>query len=762
MKNALLLISLFISFTSGAQKIYFSSQNYRDSASIVQAMPELAVKIIAHYTANKNPDKLTYWDDVFRFHMLRREFVTAQSLIDSIRNAYRIEDGSAVIGIQYESFMKAKAVQAKTNQPFEKIYTSMLDEILGELSEPMLDIVPYYLTTDLRELRTNFRSILEGLHESKSDSIDLKTAGALCRIYNSYEVFTSINQIAGAALKSTEQKKYFIEDSVIFNTSSGIRLSGVVARKVAVTTPLPAILKYSIYPGLGDRIDVKLIAQKDYVGVVINTRGKYLSHHVIEPFEHDAQDAYEIIDWISRQPWCNGSVGMYGGSYLGFSQWSSTKKLHPALKTIVPQVAVGAGIDYPAPCNIFMSYSLQWIHYVTNNKLTDYTEFFDEDRWNNLNKKWYVSGKSFNSLDSMDERPNAIFQRWLNHPSYDAYWQKMTPQKEEFSKINIPVLTTTGYYDDDQRGALYYFNEHYLYNKNADHYLLIGPYDHGGAQGLAKPELNGYILDSAANINVNETVFQWFDHIFKKGPMPPLLKDKINYQVMGSNSWKHVNSLQLISNDTIRFYLSNRKEKDYLLSNFPSSRKFISQTISLNDRSNANFTTNEFRVLDSTLQAANGLIFVSEPIKTATEISGSFFGDLKLKINKKDLDVYVKLYEQTPQGNYMLLSNTLVRASYAKDRTTRHLLTPGREETIPINNTFFVSRKIEIGSRIVVVLGINKNRDWQVNYGTGKDVSKETIHDADVPLKIKWSCSSNINLPVYRTTKDKILAAESR
>lgn len=44
--------------------------------------------------------------------------------------------------------------------------------------------------------------------------------------------------------------------------------------------------------------------------------------------------------------WCNGKVAMIGGSYLGFSQWA-TKKLHPALKTIVPQVAVAPGVDFP-------------------------------------------------------------------------------------------------------------------------------------------------------------------------------------------------------------------------------------------------------------------------------------------------------------------------------------------------------------------------------------------------------------------------------
>ncbi len=80
---------------------------------------------------------------------------------------------------------------------------------------------------------------------------------------------------------------------------------------------------------------------------------------------------------------------MIGGSYLGFGQWAATKKLHPALKTIVPQVAVGIGIDYPMNNNVFMSYMLQWARYVTNNKFTDEAEFKNYEKWIALYKAWY-------------------------------------------------------------------------------------------------------------------------------------------------------------------------------------------------------------------------------------------------------------------------------------------------------------------------------------------------------------------------------------
>ncbi len=247
------------------------------------------------------------------------------------------------------------------------------------------------------------------------------------------------------------------------------------------------------------------------------------------------------------------------GSYLGFSQWAAVKKLHPALKTIVPQVAVGIGIDYPAQNNIFMSYMLQWIQYVTNNKLTDEADFTNAAKWDSINTKWYKSGKAFRSLDSISGKPSKIFQRWLDHPGYDQYWQKMIPYKEDFSKINIPILTTTGYYDDDQIGALYYYKEHHQYNKNADHYVVIGPYNHGGAQSFGFTYVNGNPIDPVARISIDDLAFSWFDYILKGGKKPDLLKDRINFQVMNTNTWKHVSGLDKMHTSTLKFYLQDLK-----------------------------------------------------------------------------------------------------------------------------------------------------------------------------------------------------------
>ena len=133
----------------------------------------------------------------------------------------------------------------------------------------------------------------------------------------------------------------------------------------------------------------------------------------------------------------------------------------------------------------------------------------------------------------------------------------MIPYKGEFSHINIPILSTTGDYDDGQRGAMYYYLEHLKYNPEAEHYLLIGPYDHWGAQFASSANLRGYQLDEVAHIKIRqELAYDWFDYILKDGEKPSVFKNKVNFQVMGANKWINKPSISEMNNDTLVFYLS--------------------------------------------------------------------------------------------------------------------------------------------------------------------------------------------------------------
>jgi uncharacterized protein len=549
-------------------------------------------------------------------------------------------------------------------------------------------------------------------------------------------IIFSVCPVAFSQQQMQNDSIYIIQDSVFIPTRSGIDISAIIVRKKTNTTPVPAVLFYTTYyQGAGDAIFGKKPADRDYVGIVAYARGinTNLAHY--KPFENEGTDVYDIIDWISKQHWCNGSVGMYSGSYTGYAQWATVKNVHPALKTIVPQVAVMPGFDFPMENNVPLSHILGWSNdNIYKNKALPRTLPFD----------YFNSGVAYNRIDSLAGLKNPIFQSWLSHPDYDNYWRTLVPTPEEYARINIPILTTTGYYDGSQIGALQYFRLHHQYNKNANHYLVIGPYDHWSAQRKPSKSLMGYEIDSVAHVSMMNLAYDWLDFILKGKPKPELLLDRVNYQVMGANEWKHAPSLQHINNDTLTFYLDHTT----LTPLKPIKAGFEKQHVDFKDRNSQNNYFTPLIIFD-TLDASNGLVFSTAPFQKEYTINGSFSGDLMVTVNKKDMDVSMALYELMPDGKYFFLTRFTGRASYAKNHSKRQLLQPGKKEHIPIGNTRFVSKKISKGSRLVILLNVNKHPFEMINYGSGKPVSEETIDDAGEPLQIKWYNNSSIKIPIW-------------
>jgi len=546
---------------------------------------------------------------------------------------------------------------------------------------------------------------------------------------------------------------YLIEN-VLIETRDGAKISAIVCRKKENTKPQTVILQSTIYVrDTGrDLNTIKESADRGYVGVIAYSRGKRFSPNEILPYENDANDTYDVIDWISKQKWCDGRVGMFGGSYNGFTQWASTKKLHPALKTIVPYVANRPGMGLPMENNVFINPNYEWSFLVGNDKYLDTVSGNDRQRYRNMMFRWWETGVAYNKMDSIDGTPNRLFQRWVSHPSFDEYWQKMAPYKEDFSQINIPILSIDGYYNDSQNSGLYYLREHYKYNPSAEHYLIIGPYSHFGAQRNGAKEINGYKVDKDALINTNEITYQWFDYVFNNGEKPSQLKDKINYQVMGANKWGSASTIEKMSNERLKLFLTDKKNETIysLSSEKPSKKSFLSQKVDFSDRETDNNNTYPNPIIRDEMDMNNGFNFISEPLEESIIVNGSFLGELKVGINKKDFDFGVALYEVMPDSKLFHLSYIIGRASYSSDIENRKLLEPNQITKIPFSNTHLVSKKLSKGSRLLIHLNVNKNAFSELNYGTGKAVSEETIKDANEALEVKWYNDSFVEIPIWK------------
>jgi hypothetical protein len=124
--------------------------------------------------------------------------------------------------------------------------------------------------------------------------------------------------------------------------------------------------------------------------------------------------------------------------------------------------------------------------------------------------------------------------------------------------------------------------------------------------------------------------------------------------------------------------------------------------------------------------------------------------------NKRDFDLSVQFYELRPDGQYLDLASYLGRVSYMQDRTQRELLQPGRPRRIAFDSQMLTARKLTPGSRIVAVVSVPKVTGIQINYGTGRDVSTESIGDAREPLRIRWSSDSHFDLSVRESPEAQV------
>lgn len=558
----------------------------------------------------------------------------------------------------------------------------------------------------------------------------------------------------------TEDQLYEVNDKLLLKSPDGATVSGMLVRRKDAAAKQPAVLQFTIYVRPErDLASLKEIADRGYAAMIAYSRGKYLSPDAIAPYEHDGKDAYDVIDWISRQPWSNGAVGMFGGSYNGFTQWAAAKRLHPALKTIVPYVASRPGMGLPMENNIFINPNYQWAFYVGNNKTLDDAVNDDRARFRKMQFAWWNSGVAYRTIDKVDGTPNPLLQRWLQHPAYDIYWQSMAPWQQEFAQINIPVLSVDGYYNDSQASGVNYLRDHVRYLPGAEHYLIIGPWSHFGAQWGGEKEVNGMPVPAAARIDIKAITFEWLDHILKGAPKPAILKGRINYQVMGTDQWRSAASLEAMSNQTLKLYLGNasapsaaRLKDAHLLSRLvPAKEDFLHQEVDLKDRKQFDNDYYPSSIITDEIDTSSGYRFVSEPFDEEVLFNGAFGGEIFARINKRDFDVGVTMYELMPDGKFFHLSYVINRASFAKDPTRRALLQPGKVESIPLGVTKLVSKRLSKGSRLVVYLNVNKNPFSQLNYGTGGDVSDETIADSKEKLKVEWSNRSYVTVPILRS-----------
>ena len=710
-------------------------------------MRDLAERLLPVY---QDLDSDRYLANLSALQLVAGNYAAASESRQALRERRRRADAGRPVSrsVIYDIYAFAKANETDSKVPFAQAFTKAYRDLVPRLSDLDAYSLTKWFETPLPVLRDNLQKAFD--QQRANDRISQSDAVQLVWTYLAYDAFRTFGPLVDLLDAADDRARYSADNEILIKTADGGTISAVLIRPNGPAKPLPALLQFTFDDSQNY---AKECAAHGYVGVVAYPRGNGKSGDEVLPFQKDGEDARAVIEWIAKQPWSDGRVGMYGEGYGAFAAWAATKRLPPALKAIATSAASAPGIDIPMTGNIFQNSAYRWSLCATNSKASVEDSCSDDDQWRALDQKWYRSGRRYRDLGRTHGEPNPIFIRWLNHPSYDLYWQKMIPYREQFAHIGIPVLTMTGYYAASEAGDLYYFTQHTRYDRHADHTLVIGPYDDGTLERGITPALHGYQLDSAASVDLHELRYQWFDHVLKGAAPPPLLTDHVNYEVMGANDWQHAASIDAMASGSLRLFFGSTTAGGIypLTQRKPAHPAAVRQTVSLSDRSDAGWMP-PTELISKSLAVQNGMMFESEPLPKATEVSGLFSGRLDFTVNKMDMDLNITLYEHLAQGDYVRLFGPRYefRASYARDRVHRHLLEAGVRQVLAFKSEQMTSRQLQAGSRLVMVLAVTKRPDREINYGTGNDVSEESIADGKVPIKIRWFGDSYIDIPIRK------------
>jgi uncharacterized protein len=727
-----------------AQDLDFRPPASATDPSVPAVMRDLAGRILPVYQEN-DPER--YLSNLSALQMVAGDYASAyatrQSLLERRRNANAGRPtGRALV---YDIYVRARAIEAQVRTPFAKAYAQAYRDAVNRVEDQDAYTLEGWLTTPLPVLQDGLQRAFD--QRRAKGSIPLNEAMDVIWAWFAYEAYRSFGALVRPLVAEESQRRYIIEDNLEIKVGKAT-LAATMIRPRLDTSPLPALLELAIAESTQDPREA---AAHGYVGIVAYARGQRGTPGRTTPFQYDAEDAHAAIEWITKQPWSNGRVGMQGSGYSGYVAWSAAKKLPVALKAIVTSDPMAPGVDLPMSGGIFLNSAYRWTYDVMREP--DEKNPVPETRWRALDEDWYKSGRRYREYPVLPGAHSALFRSWLNHPSYDRYWQKMIPFREDFSRISIPVLTMTGYYSRGEVGALYYFTQHHRYNTRANHTLLIGPWDERGMPRGAPSWLRGFQLDTAAIVDPRELRYEWLSYALKGGQKPQLLAERVNYQLAGANEWRHAPSLATLEKDRLRFYLEGNAngDRNRLAESKSEEVTFLPQTFDFADRTDASWAPAPDLVLRR-LEAHNGEFFVSEPLKQPLDVAGQFTGHLDFRVNKMDADLNIAFYELTPGGEYVKLFDPAYtfRASYAQDRVKRQLLRAGQRQQLPFRSERMMGRRLQAGSRLIMLLGVSKRADQQINYGTGDDVSEESIEDADVPLRIRWYNNSYIEIPVRR------------
>jgi putative CocE/NonD family hydrolase len=462
----------------------------------------------------------------------------------------------------------------------------------------------------------------------------------------------------------------------------------------------PAILVRTPYKKELSRLTGMFYARRGYVVAIQDCRGRFSSAGTWEPFVNEPKDGHDTIEWLARQSWCNGKVGMIGGSYLGWVQWWAASERPPHLVTIIPNVSP-PGPFYNIPYEygaFFMLGAIWWADVLETGATADIS---GEKMRQVSEKKHHKLLRKLPVID-LDKavlgKENAYWRKWIEHPTEDEYWQQVDFARR-LDKVRIPVFHQSGWFDGDGIGSkLNYAKMVALGHPNQK--LILGPWGH--TDGATRSHA-GRDFGPQALRDLPRDYLRWFDYWLKGVKNGVMEEPLVHIFVMGSNKWLTGPKYPLPQTRFEKWYLSSGGKANTSLGDGKLVRKPPAKGAPTDRyRYDPGAPTPSPDVLEEeekkeekkpdkekkapprdrreevTKSRRDILVYVSEPLAEPYTFAGPVSAVLHAASSAKDTDWFMRLMTVDTKGKCFVLGEGKIRARFRQSMSKPVLLEPNK------------------------------------------------------------------------------------
>ena len=519
--------------------------------------------------------------------------------------------------------------------------------------------------------------------------------------------------------------------------------------------PFPAILTRNPYESNSpDNLERGAWwADRGYVFVSADCRGRYESEGTFYPHHPDGKDGFDTLEWVAGQPWCNGAVGTTGMSYGGAVQWELAALGSPHLKAMAAHV-YGENrfrdLHYIGGAFQLTLSLLAAITFSTNLSTTSCARVFD-------------NGRTLRELPLIDLDVVTIgkqipwYRDWLTHHTYDEYWNEIDTA-DKYDRIDAPVFMRGGWFDAFSPGMFRLWQGMTRRGKTErarrNQKLLVGPWAHVEPDGTRLGDLD---FGPSAYIESVAEEKRWFDHWLRGIDNGVADEPPIKIFVMGENVWRYENEWPLERARLAPYYLhsggsANSAAGDGVLSpekpgeeppdrfDYDPDRPVPSIGGNLSTGAWVWTTTAADPIIPGPIDQRiierrdDVLVYTTETLLEDLEVTGLLEVILYAASSAPDTDFTARLVDVYPTGEAIVMAEGIIRARYRNGVEETQLLVPGeverfRIELYPTSNVFRRGHRIrlDVSSSSFPRFSRNLNTDEDIATGTRIEVAHQTI-----------------------------------